>query len=264
MKNSLIIGCVIFVCLLSSVPAFSQETVRIAIGDYPPAYSEYIREYGYKTHLLTEAFANVGITVEYTFYPWKRAYILTQQGKFDATGCWFKTEKRGQDGMQFSDPVEDVTSNFFYLKSRTFDWTTFDDLEGLDIGVTLGFTRPAELTQMAQEGRLIIDEAAKDEFALRKLKAERIDLFLSGPIPTYVLLRKIYPPETVDLFTHHPTPAISEPDYLLFSPQTDPALIEKFNQGLKQLKESGRFDEIVQDAIDGTYPILETKWTPEE
>ncbi len=235
----------------------------MAIGEAPPAYSEYIREYGYEARLLTEAFALVGLTVEYTFYPWKRAYIATQDGDFDAAGCWFKNDERVRDGFLFSDPVEDLSLHFFSLKSTPFDWKTLDDLAGLNIGITLGYTYPDDFLKAGKDGLFTLDQAPKDEFNFRKLEAGRIDLFPIVPNMGYGILRKIFPPETVDLFTYHPTPLFLEgTSYLLFAPQTDPALIEKFNQGLKQLKESGRFDEIRKEAEEGKYPLMDTKWTP--
>lgn len=259
MKKYLYGLSVIIVCLLWSVSAFAEDTIHIATGEFPPIFSEYIHDYGYKAHLISEAFEFEDIRVKYRFLPWKRAYVMTRDGKFDATCCWYKTEERTQE-MRFSHPVEQVSTNFFHLKHTKFDWKNLDDLKGLRIGITLGYTYPKEFMEVGRKGLFKLDEAPKDKFNVKKLLAGRIDLFPSGPVPTYTLLRKIFPRETVERFAYHPTPLISEPDYLLFSHKTDSSFIERFNNGLKQLKASGRFDQIIHDAEAGKYPIMDMKW----
>jgi len=260
MRKRLITCIMMILCLICSAQVYSEERIRIAIGEFPPAYSEYIQNYGYVSHLITEAFAVVNIKADYAFYPWKRAYVMARNGSADCAGVWYKTKEIVQDKMQLSEPFEDVTTNFFHLKSRSFDWKTLDDLAGLKIGITLGYSYPEDFLKAGRSGKFVLDETPKDESNLKKLEIGRIDLFPSGPIPTYVLLRKIFPPEKIDLFTYHPVPLLSEPNYVIFSPQTNPAVIERFNQGLRQLKASGRYDQILKDVKEGKYPIMETKW----
>ena len=71
----------------------------------------------------------------------------------------------------------------------------------------------------------------------------------------YTLLMKMFGKEGSKNFTHH-SKQILDSNYHLAMPlvlQKSQQLIEKFNQGLKELKLSGRYDEIVLEYLNSDF-----------
>ena len=89
----------IFICCLLSLfglsaPSQGAETIRIAVGHFPPFLSESLPGQGTAAQLIREAFAIKGIEVVFVFLPWPRAFSETQNGQFDATAIWLKRPER--------------------------------------------------------------------------------------------------------------------------------------------------------------------------
>ncbi len=50
----------------------AAETIRLTNGEWQPYLSKDAPHHGFASHIVTEAFALVGVEVEYGFFPWKR------------------------------------------------------------------------------------------------------------------------------------------------------------------------------------------------
>ncbi len=85
MKNHIV--AIIFVLIISTL-SYAEEIIHIATEEYPPHTSQILKYNGLNCHIVTEAFALEGITVKYSFYPGKRAFLLAQQGKIDGALPW--------------------------------------------------------------------------------------------------------------------------------------------------------------------------------
>jgi polar amino acid transport system substrate-binding protein len=250
-----IVSFVSVVCLLvvSSV-CMAGEKVRLTNGEWPPYLSKSLKHYGVASHVVESAFNNVGITVEYGFYPWKRAYTLAQRGDWDGSVVWTPTDERKKD-FYCSDPVASDVTVFFHLRSKPFDWKSFSDLKNLKIGATLSYDYGKPFAENEKSGAIKVDRAVKDETSFKKLLIKRIDIFVCNLDVGYSLIHKMYPIETASLFTNHPLPVKEAPLVLLLSNRLDKnkQLIDKFNKGLKQLKDSGKFDEYFDASRQGKY-----------
>ncbi|MBU2292694.1 MAG: transporter substrate-binding domain-containing protein [Gammaproteobacteria bacterium] len=98
-------------------PAQSQEQIRIAIGEWPPFIGEALPHYGVVPQLLNEAFATQGVSVEYGFFPWKRAYTEVKQGRWQASAIWGRTPEREADCL-FSAVVYRDEVVLFYRRDK--------------------------------------------------------------------------------------------------------------------------------------------------
>ena len=94
---------------------------------------------GIAGRIITEAFRLHGIRTEFEFYPWKRAFMLAQEGEYDGTALWFKNSAR-ESAFYFTEPVITEKFVFFHLKSQPLKWQTPDDLRGKVLGGLLGFS----------------------------------------------------------------------------------------------------------------------------
>lgn len=247
MKNTFLF--IVLALLIGTVSSsYSEETIRIANGEWPPYQSEQLDHYGYASRIVTEAFKLQGITVKYDFLPWKRAYEMSKRGKWDATFLWTITDER-RPFFNASDPIIEDQDVFFHLKSTVFDWNTVEDLKGIKIGATLGYEYGETFQQAEKEGVIQVERVSDDETNFKKLLGKRMPVFVCSITVGYALLNKMYNAETVALFTNHPKPVKETSYHLLFSkavPENEKRIIE-FNSGLQKLKANGQFDLFVQE-----------------
>lgn len=234
---------VVNLSVFSTVKTFSQETIHIGIGEMPPYASEHLEHYGFFCHIITEIFAKENITVKYEIVPWKRAIVMSERGKMHGTPGWYSTPER-EKIFYVSDPLVDDTQSFFHLKAYKFDWNTIEDLKGTRIGATLGYNYGEAFAKAEKEGKIYVERIAEDERNFRKLLKKRIDIFPMNTFTGYSMLKRMFKPETISLFTHHPKPVRVATLHLLLSRNIpiNKELVRIFNKGLKALRESGRYD----------------------
>ncbi len=234
--------------------AQTSKTIRLTNGEWQPYLSKDSPHYGFASHIVTEAFAQVGVEVEYGFFPWARSYKLAKDGRWDGTLVWTDSEDRRKDFL-YSDPVAPQTAVFFYLKNTKFDWDTYDDLRDVRVGGTLKYNYGTEFDEAEAAGIFKSNRAPSDETGLTKLLKGRIDVFPGTIMVTYAQIRDTFTEEQAAQFTHHDKPINVLPQHLLLSKKvpTSEQMRARFNEGLKLLKESGKYDQIIADAHAGKY-----------
>ncbi|MFC4158440.1 substrate-binding periplasmic protein [Chitinimonas lacunae] len=227
-------------CLVGMLgTAQAAEEVSLTNGEWPPYQSEHEPHYGIASHIVTEAFAQEGIKVRYSFMPWKRAYIEAEEGRHDGSLVWTYEPERGEKFL-FSDAVFEGKSVFFHLKKFPFEWKTFDDLTKVRVGGTLGYKYEFEKNPAIQ-----VDRANSDVDSFRKMLKDRFDIFPSDLKVGYATLRANFTPAEVNQITHHPR-AYNVVTYHLILNKKNPRsakLMAAFNRGLKKLRDSGRYAE---------------------
>ncbi|WP_281557158.1 transporter substrate-binding domain-containing protein [Thalassomonas sp. RHCl1] len=239
---------------LSAAKGFTQETIRIATGEYPPFFSENAKNYGQVLHLVSEAFAQMNIKVEYGFFPWSRSLELAKHNNWDAACCWAKNRAK-QQYFYFSDVVNSAEIVFFHLKSYPFDWHSYDDLTGIEIGATVRYNYGGVFIDADNAGKLSLEIAATDEINFRKLLGGRIKIFPISRKVGYTLLADLFNAEETDLVTHHPKVLVSNITRLLI-PKKNPKsqyFVDMFNKGLKMLKASGEYEQHFTEAKSDDY-----------
>lgn len=224
-------------------PVSGDQTARIAIGEWPPYTSEKDNDSKILERVVTEAFKLEGIDVKYEYFPWKRSYIYTLQGKYDATFPWIKSDDRNSLFYISSEPLLIEESVFFYMKDKNFNWKSLDDLKKYKVGVTIGYVQEEILRKSG-----IPAEACPNEYLnFRKLYAGRIDVYWTTKNAGYTAIRKIYGNLGAELFTHHSRSAGVFRHYVFFSKKTSDGkkFRDKFDSGLMKLKSSGEYDRII-------------------
>jgi len=237
--------CLSFYLLIASsgpAKAFAQEIIRIATGEYPPYYSRDYENFGPTPAIVTRAFALVNIKVEFGFFPWNRSRELAKSNVWDATCCWFKTPG-WEEYFYYSDSVRSREKIFFHLKSYRFDWHSYEDLQGLKIGTTISYSYGKDFDAANKAGKLTTEQALSNKMNLKKLLAGRIDIFPMDRLMGAQLLAEYFTPEERDLITRHPKTLFSGSVRLLISKKNPKGqyFLDKFNLGLKKLKESNDY-----------------------
>lgn len=235
----------LFTLLLFSFSTFS-ETITITTAEYEPyvMISEN-KVTGVVIEIVEAAFSKSGINVVYENMPWKRGYIMTLSNKVDATIPYSKTPERELDCF-YSEPLISSKSVFFYLKNRniskTFEWETFEDFKKYKVGGTIGYYYEKSF----KEAGVILDLVASDAQNVQKLFNKRIDTFLIDELVGWALIKKYYP-NSIDDFSTLKKPESMAPMYLIIGKNNPNGenFMNKFNDGLKQIKESGEYDSIL-------------------
>ena len=235
---------------LQSAPAHSDETIRITNGEWPPYLSQDLEHNGFASRIVEEAFALEEVDVEYGFFPWGRAYALVKEGEWDASVVWTIKEER-KDEVYFSDPVFYSQGIFLHRKDFQFQWDAeqmnFADLQGKRIGTLIGSKHGPEFDQAESSGVISVQRVVNDELNIRKLLAGRIDVAMFDLHVAYHLLNNTFSAGEAELLTHTPWLSTADSYHLVLSkmlPKNE-TLLDRFNQGLKKLKESGRYNQIV-------------------
>lgn len=240
----------------------AQETIRITNGEWAPYHSEYIPHYGLSSHIVSEAFKLVGINVEWGFFPWKRAYHITKDGReWDASALWWKSKKLEEDFL-ISDEVIRSSLVFFFRKKDAFEWHSWEDIKGKIIGVTEGYDYGDEFKKAVSIHHIKLDFAPSDKLSYLKLLSNRVDLFPNDRLVGMTQIHNHLNDQQADLLDYAPQ-AFAEISLHLIVSKNIPNgqhFIEKFNAGLRLLKESGKLAQMFEELEKGKYIKQATTW----
>jgi polar amino acid transport system substrate-binding protein len=233
-----------------SSPLMSR-TITIATGEYPPWTGSTLPHHGYVNHIIHEAFSSQGITVDFVYQPWKRAFEETRQGKFDATSYWYDNTER-REFMVFSDPLITNRTVFFQRKDDTdIHWKSFIDLSTYRMSATLGFTYTDDFYRAVEDKIINPIMVPSDVQNLKLLMAKRTDIFATDEMCGFYMAAQLsIDPRKLKVIE----PALTTPKGYLLASKTNPdsiLVINTFNLGLRTIKANGKYQEIL-DRVDNT------------
>jgi len=239
--------CFLLIALLfsSTSSSSSADLVRLTNGEWKPYLSKHLPDYGVASLVVREAFAAVGMQVEYGFFPWKRSYVIAADGEWDGSVVWVKTPEREKEFL-YSDIVISDTQHLFYLRSNPVVWKSGADLKGKKIGLTLHTAYPI-LENLEKKGVIRIERAGNYEELFQRLLERRID---AVPMELNVgnqLLNTTLDQAQKELITYSPTVIDTREFHLIISKSISAGseVVSKFNRGLKIIRESGLYKEIL-------------------
>jgi polar amino acid transport system substrate-binding protein len=238
--------------------ATAGETIRITNGDWPPFQSEkMLLHHGVLSRIVTEAFALEGITVEYGFFPWRRARMNAQRGVWDGSMAWAYRRPDFVPHFLFSDPIVTVPKTLFFLKSHPVKWNSIEDLRGLRIGITAGYTYGEDFDRAAKDGVFAVEEVTRDEQNLRKLLKGRLDAVAMEIDVALFFMQTELTPEEAGQIVHGERLLMEAPMCAVFPKclEKSPRLVEALNRGLSRLRESGLLDTYIRESREGRYMI---------
>ena len=231
------------------------ETIRITSGEWEPFLSKHIYKYGLDSHIVTEAFKLEGINVEWGFFPWQRSYANAKNSNsWDASCCWWPDDDTKNEFL-VSDTITETSFVFYHLKSYPFHWDSLKDLKDIKIGGTSEYHYGNEFMSAIEAKVLNVEYTSKDEFNYKKLLAGRIDIFPNDPAVGNAQIRNSLSPEEANLITYSRKKFGESTLHLIMSKnkRRNKYFLDKFNAGLKKLKASGRYQEMLKDLEAGKY-----------
>ena len=235
--------------------SFAEDThLVISTGEFSPLTDSQSKHSGFVNRIIREAFKRQGYSVEFRYWPWKRALEVARAGKVDASSFWYVSADKKNDFI-YSKPISGHREVFFYLKkSKIPDWNKLEDFKGLRIGATQGFTYTEEFWQLYKDGVLEVQEATSDTLNFKKLLRGRIHLFPAAESVGWLELRRqTENPEK--LVATLKKPLANQLGHLLFPKvnEKSKALAKAFNNGLKSMKKDGTIDNFKKELLKGTF-----------
>ena len=231
---------VIMLLLTASVSARADD-IRLAAAEYPPYTSADLPDGGLLGELTRRAFALSGHHVQIDFFPWARAVLVMRRGPYDGLmAIW--PDKAIAEKLTPSRPLVYSELGFFVRSNTLVPFTTISQLKGRTVGTVRGYQYPRSILSSG----IVAEDAADDLGNLRKLAAQRFDsvllekqvgLHLLGHEPDLQKKLVWQDPvlERLPLFVGFAAPKAGQPDWP-----------ELYEQGLKQLVESGEYQRIIQ------------------
>jgi polar amino acid transport system substrate-binding protein len=246
---------VIIIITLFSTYTYAEK-VKLTNGEWAPFTSEKLFGHGLASHIVTEAFAQEDIEVEWGFMNWKRAFEWAKTGEWDGSIVWAKSPER-EEYFIYSDPVIRTLNVFSYLKSKPFDWKEVEDLRGLIMGFTRGYNYGGYVTEAVDKNIVTTSYVDNDISNLQMLLAGRIDIF---PIEMHVgrdLVNSKFADQAHLIAFHEKIATNSRPLYLIIPKKGNnpEKLRNRFNSGLKKITDSGRLKELNDDFDNGKYVL---------
>lgn len=230
--------------MANTVRADSPVMPELVTGPgFAPFTGEDLPQGGWMSDLVQRAFKAAGRGYELRFVPWKRGYDGVMSGRFIATFPFARTPERERDAL-FSDPLIQVRQ-FVYLSTHTrMSFAGPEDFRGRVVCAPLGFGLPEELEAMIRRGELRRDTPSDLTACVRMVATGRADAFVldeytgstaiinAGVINDIRVAERPYGTLTLHLMVGRTTPDA-------------PAIIARFNDGLKALRDSGVYDELL-------------------
>lgn len=219
----------------------TADPVRLTNGEWPPYLGEQLPHKGVASRIVAEAFALQGIEVAWEFHPWARSLQLAERGKRAGSAVWLPSSER-EEKFFISDPVVESGYYLFHRKGYNFDWQQVSDLQGRRLAGTRGYDYGANFQQAEAAGQLQVNRVTNDETAFRQLLAGRVDLFPMDKVVGFDMLHQHFSASERAQLSFHPKPLRSDSLHLLLSREVpgNAELIARFNQGLAQLRDSGK------------------------
>jgi len=229
---------------------FSKEDIiTLTVGEWVPFTSQNDENSRIAEVIVFEALSLEGITVKYRYVPWKRALVEAMRADSDGSFPWYITQDRQKKFYYSKEAMISTKTVFFHLKTLDFKWNTYSDLNKYRVGGVLSFKTGGLLEK---EG-VFVDYVVTDTQNFKKLLKDRIDIAPASILVGLHIIKNTFKPEVAKLFTYSNKEIFSksEKTYLLVSKKhpRGKELVDKFDRGILKLKETGRYQEILNEIL---------------
>lgn len=228
--------------------------LRIATTEYAPYTSTDMEHSGYINHIISRAFLETGVIVEFTSMSWEDALEAAKSGEYDAVSYGNFVRSR-EDEFWHSDPIS-AENLVFYVNndSGPEQWSVLQELRDYKMGVTDEYLYSDEIASYI-ENTDNTKTYGSDKESLEALIDGDIDIFPIDELTGWYLLQQEFSNgerNEVSLLE----PRISTVTTHLLVPKgkgDDRLVLALFNKGLEQLALQGEMKRFKQLLREGFY-----------
>ena len=242
---------------LAFMPALSQAhtwmTIRIATTEYAPYTSSEMEHEGYMNHIISEAFLETGVEVEFVPLSWDEALEGALSGKFDAVSYGNYVRER-EDEFWHSEPITSENLVFYANKaSGPRMWSALSDMKDFKMGITEDYLYNNELAAYIKEGKNVV-EAKTDVDNFNALIDGDIDVFPIDELTGWYLLERDFnDAERDEISAIEPILSTVTTHLLVPKGRDNRLVLELFDKGLQELKRDGSLDKFKRLLREGYY-----------
>jgi polar amino acid transport system substrate-binding protein len=240
MKRLPILSVLLFFAIQGILHA---ETLRIATLDWEPYTGSSLKNGGFCTEIITEAFKRSGHTVKIDFLPWDKAVEETARGTYDAAFPEYYFKDKTKD-FAYSNFFLNSLLGFSKRKGSPITYKTLKDLTPYKIGVVKGYVNTEEFDKAVYLKKIESDSDLKN---LNKLMKGEVDLIAIDKLVAQYLIRTKAPSAGNQLEFMEP-PLLIQPLFVIFPkklPQSEKR-IRDFNKALDELNKAGAINAIMK------------------
>lgn len=232
------------------ITAVVSQGVPIGTGEWSPYTGANLLGLGYANHLVAEAFKQEGVTANFDFKPWPRVETDTASGVYLATPGWTNNEEREAKFIFSNEPLTVDRSVFIVLADSSFNWNTKDELKNYTISCVRSDYYLDDLTTLG------VNVFGTTEYiqGLKLVLGKRVDAFIVNETVGNQLIRTFSAADQAKIKIY--PMAYDETNYYLMFSRKYPNVelfVDKFNSGFAKIKESGLYQEMLNNLSMGKY-----------
>lgn len=253
-KGELLPGVVLIIPLEEAILAKKQSKFKTTVGlagvkgfapfSMPGNYND-----GIITELVKESFKLIGQDIEMEFLGLNEVKGATFNGKYAAA---FPCQKSDRDArtLKFSEPIYEVYNVFFAKKDADVNFSSPRKLRGSKVALVTGYNIN-ELGEFYKKKYITIRPVRSLEEAFKLLQKGEVDLVATSQLAGFGVIKNSKSLQ-VDEFKVLPEQIGSSSLHLAVSIKNPSGneIIRAFNEALKQLKDSGKADSIIDIHLD--------------
>jgi len=233
---------------LMAVAMCSQAVAGRAVsvvhsGSWPPYADEHLPGEGLAIDLVTTAFRKAGYTPRVETASLTEIMAGSETGVYDVFATpWYTTDR--DQLLHFSQPYLQSSIRFVKRRDVPFDYTKFDDLEGVKIGVIENYAYDEDFNASTAIDKIPADSLSEN---LHKLVEGDIDLTLDDErVLRYTLSQSL--PELGARLEILATPLTTRGINIGVSRKNPDhkRIIADFDKAIAEMKQDGSYDRILQ------------------
>ena len=223
-----------------------SKTVTLAYLDWPPYSSESLPDGGPHIEIVRRALAIENYDLKVLWMPWKRCVLAVNLGEVDAYGMAYYSDERSEKVYFSKECVATVAPAFYSLSQRKIPYDDISSLLDLRVGTERGTYVNEEFHQAQWKD---LEKISSKSQGVKMLRLGRLDLLVSSKGVLYYEFYRLYPDEKADQVFKQVGPLQSDGGlYVGFSREIENSeeVRDAFDRGLRQLKKSGEYQEILK------------------
>lgn len=228
----------------SGSDASAAQTLRLATLDWEPYVGQTLKDKGFNTAIVTEAFRRAGYQVKIDFLPWDKAIEEAKKGAYDAVYPEYYSKERAQD-FEYSYFFSNSLLVFYKKAQANITYKNLRDLATYRIGVVKGYINTDEFDNATYLKKV---ECESDEDNLRKLLKGEVDLIVIDKlVAQYLIDTKI--PEAKGKLAPLEPPLTIHNLFVIFPKSKNPAskkLATEFNRAFESMDKDGTVKAIMR------------------
>lgn len=237
-------ACLLLGLALSGA-AWAAELRLVTGDDYAPFTGQSLPGGGLLTQVVHAALAERGLSATLAWQPWKRGYLKTLRGDYDATFPYVPGAQR-QAEFLYSAPLFVAEQHLFSRAGDAIEVADLSRLAGKRLCYPLGWQPPAPIQALLDQGLLTRHSPLGLNECARLLLLARDDLFIADRRLGESALRATGAPASR---FHRSQGVFGNSTLHLIVPRNHPRgaeLIAEFDLGLAALQASGAYQRLLE------------------